>query len=78
MTNQEVINKYFGKIIGNKLKSNILDYHGGYYLKVKCDSKDIHDFLSNSFIWSNTPEGNEYWFKKAQKGEGVKICNTQE
>ena len=38
------------------------------YLKVICQAEFNHfvDFLSESFIWSDTPEGYEFWLSVSQ------------
>jgi hypothetical protein len=74
MTNLEIINKHFGKIIRKKVIKNFVAYKGEDTLYAKYTySRDLRGFMEVMFIWDATPEGHKYWCKKANAGREVRL-----
>ncbi len=65
MTGEHYYNTYLTRDERIKFRENSLNYgktptQFDFYLASEYDG--LFDFVSNGFVWVDTPEGNDYWF----------------
>lgn len=62
-----------------KFRENSLNYgktptQFDFYLASEYDS--LFDFVSNGFVWVDTPEGNDYWFRISTRTTQVDVTSS--